>query len=618
MGGLITTWVDYRSADPEPYAQRVNSSGVVQFAADGKVVLADLGVQRGALVIPDGSGGTWIAWSEKSGGDYEVRARRVDTNGAAVTGSITVCGASGDQWVAGAVADGAGGVVIGWVDERAGDDDADVYAQRLNGAGVAQWAADGVVVCNAAGRQGELRMTTDGAGSAIFAWSDFRVGAPDIYAQRLNGSGVAQWSANGVGVCTEVQSQASPVIVSSGAGGSVIAWIDERFFLAPFVGAQRLNGAGAAQWTANGLQISVLSGFFNRCAGAVSDGGDGAIVLTDTDAFRERAMLVSDGAGGAIAAWSDARSPHDIYAQRVDDIGLVQWAAGGAVVCNAASWQWLSGIAPDGAGGAVLAWSDERNGFSDVYAQRVNSAGAPQWTANGAAVADVARGQYEAAMHAAGGTPVLVWTDFRNGSERLLYADKLSALGASQWAADGVTSTLFSMVAAEATLGRVRVTWAVGVGPFEVTAYRRGESEAWQLLGVLPVDGTGRVELEDESVEPGARYAYRIGVREDGAERFSGEVWIDVPAELSLTIDGVRPQPARGDVWISFSLAGDSPARIEVLNVSGRRVGGRELTGLGAGRHVVRMPEVPPTAGVYFVVLTQGGESVRGRVVRVR
>ena len=354
-----------------------------------------------------------------------------------------------------------------------------------------------------------------------------------------------------------------------------------------------MNAAGASQWTAGG------------------------VVLSNVDAFRERAHLVSDGASGAIAAWSDARSGiNDIYAQRVNNAGTLQWGAGGMAVCTATSWQWLSGLAADGSGGAVLSWSDERNGFADVYAQRVNSAGTAQWTANGVQVVSAARGQYEAALHSVAGAAVLVWTDFRDSANRLLYSQKLNSSGVAQWTADGVTATLFSMVSAEAGRDRVRVTWAV-TGGDAITAYRRTEGGAWQAIATLQPDGAGRVTLEDVDVAPGERYGYRIGMQVEGAEVFSNEVWIDVPRELALAIDGVHPQPARGDVWVSFTLPADAPARIEVLDVSGRRVGERSLAGLGAGRHVVRLDEVPGRGGVYFVKVWQAGNAVSARVVRV-
>ena len=52
-------------------------------------------------------------------------------------------------------------------------------------------------------------------------------------------------------------------------------------------------------------------------------------------------QAVSDGAGGMIVVWADFRngSNYDIYAQRIDANGVVQWTADGAAVCTAANQQ---------------------------------------------------------------------------------------------------------------------------------------------------------------------------------------------------------------------------------------------------------------------------------------
>jgi len=40
----------------------------------------------------------------------------------------------------------------------------------------------------------------------------------------------------------------------------------------------------------------------------------------------------------------------------------------------------------DGNGGAIIAWSDLRGEYSDIYAQRINAAGELQWTENGVVI----------------------------------------------------------------------------------------------------------------------------------------------------------------------------------------------------------------------------------------
>ena len=86
------------------------------------------------------------------------------------------------------------------------------------------------------------------------------------------------------------------------------------------------------------------------------------------------------------------------------------------------------------------------------------------------------------------------------------------------------------------------------------------------------------------------------------------------PAAFAL--EGVQPNPTRGGrLSVAFSLPSAAPARLEMLDVSGRRVAVREVGVLGAGRHEVEVGVGRPLApGLYLVRLTQGANT---RVVRV-
>ena len=120
--------------------------------------------------------------------------------------------------------DGSGGAIITWQDLRSGT--ADIYAQRINASGVVQWTADGVAISTAANSQSSPTIVSDGSGGAIITWNDFRndVSNSDVYAQRINASGVVQWTADGVAITTErVHGIYPPQIVSDGSGGAIIA-----------------------------------------------------------------------------------------------------------------------------------------------------------------------------------------------------------------------------------------------------------------------------------------------------------------------------------------------------------------------------------------------------------
>jgi hypothetical protein len=85
---------------------------------------------------------------------------------------------------------------------------------------------------------------------------------------------------------------------------------------------------------------------------------------------------------------------------------------------------------------------------------------------------------------------------------------------------------------------------------------------------------------------------------------------------VAFALEGVRPNPARGNgLRVAFALPDGGAARLELIDVSGRRVLWREVGGLGAGRHTVNLSESRRVmSGLYWVRLTQGANQRTTRV----
>ena len=66
-------------------------------------------------------------------------------------------------------------------------------------------------------------------------------------------------------------------------------------------------------------------------------------------------VITTDGAGGAIIAWSDPRTTDsNIYAQRIDARGDTLWLANGVALCDTADVKSQAQIISDGSGGAII------------------------------------------------------------------------------------------------------------------------------------------------------------------------------------------------------------------------------------------------------------------------
>jgi len=86
-----------------------------------------------------------------------------------------------------------------------------------------------------------------------------------------------------------------------------------------------------------------------------------------------------------------------------------------------------------------------------------------------------------------------------------------------------------------------------------------------------------------------------------------------------FALHGITPNPTRAEFTVAFSLPGASPASLAVYDIAGRKVGTRDVGGLGAGRHTVIFGQQEHlAAGIYVVRLTQDGRSLAARVIVIR
>jgi Secretion system C-terminal sorting domain len=304
-GGVIVAWQDNRSGtNYDIFAQHVSASGEMEWAANGVAICTVDSDQVSPAIISDGSGGAIIAWQDKRSGSFDIYAQHVNESGVLQWSPSTgdsVCTAAFDQVNIVMVSDGSGGALLTWQDSRS-TTDIDIWVQRMSSAVAIRWPVNGVVMNNnVAYDQVNPKIVSDGMGGAMMTWEDFRTGlTSDIYAQRVDSTGVVAtgWNVNGVAVCTSINSQSNPNIISDDDHGAIITWIDKRDSSTNVntydVYASRITGSFALPWTANGVPICTA------------------------DSTQTNPTTVSDGSGGAIVAWQDKRSGiYEIYASRV-------------------------------------------------------------------------------------------------------------------------------------------------------------------------------------------------------------------------------------------------------------------------------------------------------------
>lgn len=305
------------------------------------------------------------------------------------------------------VTDGAGGAIFVWSDARTGD--SNIYAARVLADGTVSWFPNGMPVCLAAGEQDVATALADGQRGAFVLCTRAVLSGTDVYVQHIDSLGVAHWGPNGVRACALVGTTESPQMIADGFGGVIVAWQDSR--AGADIYAQRIDASGALVWNPNGVAICTASG------------------------SQYEPDLASDGAGGAIVAWSDFRSGGDVYAQRVDVSGTPMWTANGVPVVATGDIENSSTLLPDGSAGAFVVGADFSN--AQLRIQRLDANGAAQWGAGGVSPCTVAYSATSSTVYVtpdlAGGM-LIAWEDATRGGA---YAQDMVSDGTLGWGAAG-------------------------------------------------------------------------------------------------------------------------------------------------------------------------------------
>lgn len=417
------------------------------------------GIREGFRAIAT-EGGVTVVWAKMEGpGDNNIFARRIDAAGRVLWDAVVV-NAQQTQEQPAAIADGSGGVVVVWQDRRGGKN-TDIYAQHLSPEGARQWG-NGIQIHGGAGMQVNPEITRTNNGDFVIAWTDYRTGAAEIYAQRISPTGTLRWQTSRR-VATGVPDLSRVAVAAGGHDSSIFAWSDKRSGR-HLVYAQRLSWQGDQEWGTNGRQVvtrtsddqmkpaivSSASGGVYVVWEEISGGadyniyaqllnesgnrlwGDGAIAIGSGPGHQKGPQLVSDGSGGAFALWLTqnlSADPADMNVQRLRPWGE-QWPNGGVGVAKASVH---ATVAPslhyDGSGGVLVAWTNLVQGFYKILAQRVDGQGVLRWKSDGVALSLIRSEKFTPRIVGSlGGAAIVTWGDTRSGM-RDIYAQYVDMHG---------------------------------------------------------------------------------------------------------------------------------------------------------------------------------------------
>lgn len=484
-GGAYFSWSDV-GADPDTtyaFAQHVSAAGSLQWGAGG-LALATSSLYFGAPTLCSDSGsGVIMSWYDPDTG-FRF-ANRFDSTGNPLWSLPSVLhDVLNSGGFAASESDGLGGAVFTWA--RVTGARFVYFGQHVTAAGDVTWNAAGSqigsfaisgitpVLCTAAGASGD----------ADFVWQD--LSRPGLngngawWAQRIDATGAAQWGLEGRRLGSALNTSMPPSVFTDAGGKLLAAWLEIgtvvafspaeiRVQLITAAGDSTFPGEGALAHRHSGAQLALAlhqtsvggvavlfnafdgqGGFTNQLRILDPNGAPSGPTHAIATGTAQPVLIgaVDDGSGGLVVAWSDYRNGTAnpfIYAQRLDPTGAPLWGAAGVPVCTAGGFRVGTGIVTDGAGGAIIAWSDARVPLqADAYVQRVSAAGVPQWAANGITVGATPwrRILPHVAADATGGV-IISWMESvpapadTQSTPDSLYAQRIDAIGVRHWGADG-------------------------------------------------------------------------------------------------------------------------------------------------------------------------------------
>jgi len=249
-------------------------------------------------------------------------------------------------------------------------------------------------------------MFNDNSGGAIIVKQKW-VGS-NIHAQRLSSNGTLMWDINGVTICDATGKQTFLEIFSGDDGSTFFTWEDDRNGISHDIFAQKIDINGIVQWKPNGTEICTTN---------------------DHQLFPQ---ICTDGAGGAIITWSDLRESMQLYGQRINSSGDIQWGFNGTLLANYSNPE-PGAICSDGEGGAIILFRS----VNSLYALRINANGTRLYGILLFTPEDNLMGYYTICSDGEGGA-FIAWED-RNLSnlEHDILAQRVDSNGNMDWSKTG-------------------------------------------------------------------------------------------------------------------------------------------------------------------------------------
>jgi hypothetical protein len=161
--------------------------------------------------------------------------------------------------------------------------------------------------------------------------------------------------------------------------------------------------------------------------------------------------IASDASGtGAFICWWAVKDLGyvNVYAQRIDSSGKIYWQKNGIPLCNASGGRSWPQIISDGEGGAIAAWEDYRptNNDTYIYAQKVSESGKLLWGDTAVRLSNKYAGLFVKVVSDGEGGAYFTWIYYSSSNEHAVVVQRINNSGQREWGEDGIVVTITTKI----------------------------------------------------------------------------------------------------------------------------------------------------------------------------
>jgi hypothetical protein len=636
VGGFDIFWEKGIFPNVDILFQSFDLNGQPQ--SDAPIIVAgDEGYQFAPNIITGSNDSVFVVYADQGSGsvDLKINYYKGITSLFETGGLLAVKGLDGDiKYNVGFPIDDEK-IVLVWEDNRASKK---IYANVISSGELSHLNGNQISFSDNSSTEIDLSSPfMINASNSIYTTTFDATATPKkIRINKLNAELENIWDQNGISLNPE-NDQRNAHLVDLGDQGVGCFWSESRSFLSGFdIYFQSLNNNGESQLVSGGIVVAESNG----------------------DDYIQSILPTPDG--GFLIFWVEEVWPASrLKYNKVDASGstAIGWPPNGYSLSNQSIGATnLNVKAISEANGVLAVWNQEGN-FSDIYAQKINWDGQIEWNASGEPISieDNDQSAISFDIDESGITAFIAWEDYRNGTDYNIVGKEINLISGSITEVDvyftsDTTSQQKPLVKSVAD-GEYIIVWEDGRGYYNNDPLLINGVD---LYGSAYIVGFGRttgpdgipmsVEYHDQKKPAITKYSgndyllHWIDLRSSGKEDLAnyyaklirrsdilsnGKGMNTSSLPENFNIESVYPNPFNGKVKFDFTIGTPQLVAFNVYDITGKMIVDELIMGGAKGYHQIswdgknRYGDLV-SSGVYYYTFTLQEKIVKGKLTYLK